>query len=185
MMTCIERAVSAEIVVGAELGEVWHAWTTEEGIKTFLAPACVVDLRPGGPYEVYFSPEAPPGERGGEGNRVMSVQPMKMLSFSWNAPPALSMVREQRTHVVVRFFAEERGTRVALHHDGWGSGGEWDRAYEYFERAWKQIVLPRLKYRFENGPVDWNSPPSIEVLSAAQGSSSDYLADEQRDTAHP
>lgn len=148
-----------------DLEDVWDAWTTEKGIKTFLAPACKVDLRPDGMYEVYFNPESPPGEHGGEGLRVLSIQPMKMFSFTWNAPPILTKVRGQRTHVVVRFFPEEGGTRVTLYHDGWGSGGEWDKAFEYFQKAWKEVVLPRLKYRFEHGPIDWNDPPSIETLS--------------------
>ena len=160
-----EKAIFAEVKVLADLEDVWDAWTTEKGIKTFLAPACKVDLLPDGMYEIYFNPESPPGERGGEGLRVMSIQPMKMFSFTWNAPPVLSEVRGQRTHVVVRFFPEEGGTRVTLYHDGWGSGGEWDKAYEYFRRAWQEVVLPRLKYRFDHGPVDWSDPPSIETLS--------------------
>ena len=160
-----EKVIFAEVKVNGELKDVWDAWTTEKGIKTFLAPACKVNLRPDGMYEVYFNPKAPPGERGGEGLRVMSIQPMKMFSFTWNAPPTLPDVRGQRTHVVVRFAPEEGGTRVTLYHDGWGSGGEWDKAFEYFGKAWKKVVLPRLKYRFEHGPVDWNDPPSIETLS--------------------
>ena len=160
-----EKAILAEVKVNADLEDVWDAWTTEKGIKTFFAPACKVDLRPDGMYEVYFNPGSPPGERGGEGLRVMSILPMKMFSFTWNAPPILPEVRGQRTHVVVRFVPEEGGTRVTLYHDGWGSGGEWDKAFEYFQKAWKEVVLPRLKYRFEHGPIDWNDPPSIETLS--------------------
>ncbi len=160
-----EKAIFTEVKVKAALEDVWHAWTTEEGIKTFFAPACNVDLRPDGMYEIYFNPESPPGERGGEGLRVMSIQPMKMFSFTWNAPPVLSEVRGQRTHVGIRFISEEGGTRVVLYHDGWGSGGEWDKAFEYFQIAWKEVVLPRLKYRFEHGPVDWDDPPSNETLS--------------------
>jgi hypothetical protein len=41
-----------------------------------------------------------------------------------------------------------------LHHTGWGEGGEWDRAYAYFDRAWGG-VLGNLKERFEKGPRDW------------------------------
>jgi len=160
-----ERAIFAEVKVNADIEDVWDSWTTEEGIKTFFAPACKVDLRPDGMYEIYFNPESPPGERGGEGLRVMSIQPMKMFSFTWNAPPVLSEVRGQHTHVVVRFFPEEGGTRVTLYHDGWGSGGEWDKAFEYFEKAWVEVVLPRLKYRFEHGPFDWKNPPSNETQS--------------------
>jgi hypothetical protein len=96
----------------------------------------------------------------------MAVQPMGMFSFTWNAPPSLPEVRGQRTHVVLRFHQEgEDLTRVSLHHDGWGTGGEWDEAYEYFQRAWNDIVLPRLKYRFERGPIDWDDPPGLEELA--------------------
>lgn len=159
-----ERAIYGEVIVKAELQDVWDAWTTETGIISFFAPACKIDLQPDGPYEIYFNLDAPPGERGGEGLRIMSIQPLKMLSFTWNAPPTLPEVRGQRTHVVIRFYQGESGTRVTLHHDGWGTGREWEKAYDYFQSAWNEVVLPRLRYRFKHGPIDWNDPPSIEAL---------------------
>ena len=156
-----EKVISAEVLVAASLAEVWDAWTTETGIRSFFAPACNIDIRPDGKYEILFDPDAPPGQRGGEGMRIMSVQPMSMLSFTWNAPPHLPEARKQRTHVIVRFLEETQGTRVRLLHDGWGSGGEWDLAFRYFDQAWNEIVLPRLEYRFKHGPIDWNNPPSL------------------------
>ena len=94
--------------------------------------------------------------------RVLAVQPMKMFSFTWNAPPSLLTIRSQRTHVTLRFYElDPKTTRVTLHHDGWGEGGEWDKGFEYFDKAWNDIVLPRLKYRFDNGPVDWDNPPEL------------------------
>ena len=158
----VERTVFAEIMVPAPAGEVWRAWTTEEGARSFFAPQCHIELRPGGAYEMFFAPDAEPGLRGGEGMIVMAVEPERMLSFTWNAPPSLPTVRDQMTHVVVRLFETEAGeTRVTLRHDGWGEGGEWDGAYEYFDRAWSGVVLPRLKYRFEHGPIDWSNRPEI------------------------
>ena len=50
---------------------------------------------------------------------------------------------------------------MTLFHDGWGSGSEWDRAFDYFEAAWKHVVLPRLKYSFVHGPIDWQNPPDL------------------------
>jgi uncharacterized protein YndB with AHSA1/START domain len=139
---------------------VWLAWTTEAGVRTFFAPQCRIDLRPGGAYEMFFDSEAEPGQRGGEGMIVLAVQPERMLSFTWNAPPHLPHVRGEMTHVVVRMVeAESGGTIVTLRHDGWGTGGEWDAAHEYFQRAWIEVVLPRLQYSFEVGPVDWSDPP--------------------------
>ncbi|MGD2144340.1 MAG: SRPBCC domain-containing protein [Anaerolineae bacterium] len=156
----LERAIRAEVIVDATVDEVWDAWTTEAGIRSFFAPACNVELRVGGPYEILFNPDAPPGERGAEGMRVLAFQPKKMLAFTWNAPPHLSEVRGQLTHVLIRLQQCEKGrTLVTLTHSGWGEGGQWDEAFEYFERAWGHIVLPRLRHRFAEGPVDWGNPP--------------------------
>ena len=157
-----ERFVVGEVSVQASIEEVWNAWTTEEGVKSFFAPGCNIDLSPDGFYEIFFNPNAAPGERGGDGMRVLAIQPMKMFSFTWNAPPSLPTIRSQRTHVTLRFYELDPKTiRVILHHDGWGEGGEWDKGFEYFDRAWNEIVLPRLKYRFEQGPVDWDNPPKF------------------------
>jgi len=75
----------------------------------------------------------------------------------------LPNVRDQLTHVVIRLSELPEGrTRVTLAHDGWGEGEEWDKAFAYFVRAWKDVVLPRLTYRFPVGPVDWESPPKTD-----------------------
>jgi hypothetical protein len=87
----------------------------------------------------------------------MAVQPKKMISFDWNAPPHLAEARAQRSFVIVRFEAlGEKRTRVTLHHTGWGDGGQWDAAYTYFDRAWGN-VLGNLKKRFDSGPIDWTA----------------------------
>ncbi|MFH1312320.1 MAG: SRPBCC domain-containing protein [Candidatus Eisenbacteria bacterium] len=158
-----DRVIQDEVVVEAGLDAVWDAWTTSEGIKSFFAPACSIDLRVDGAYEMLFDPGAEPGSRGGEGVRILAIEPKTMLSFTWNAPPHLANVRKQWTHVVIRLEAAGAGrTRVRMIHDGWGEGEEWDQAFEYFTRAWKQMVLPRLRYRFSTGPVDWENPPRFE-----------------------
>ena len=156
-----ERAIVGEVIVEGELEEVWQAWTTEQGVISFFAPECKLDLRPGSAYEIYFAPDSPEGSRGAEGCTVMTVQPMKLFSFTWTAPPSIPTIRGQLTHVVIRFEPLPEGTRVTLYHDGWGSGPDWDRAFEYFERAWNKIVLPLLAYRFRHGEVDWEHPPNL------------------------
>lgn len=156
------RVISGEVVVDAVPDEVWKAWTTEEGIKSFFAPGCNVELKVGGLYEIFFAPGNPPGERGADGMGLLALEPGRMLSFTWNAPLHMPNVRRQQTHVVIRLEEEGGGrTRVTLRHDGWGEGDEWDMAFEYFDKAWNDVVLPRLRYRFSVGPVDWADPPEV------------------------
>jgi uncharacterized protein YndB with AHSA1/START domain len=150
-----ERAIDKEVTVPAGVDAVWQAWTTSEGIKTFFAPDARVEPRVGGAFQIYMDPGAEAGSKGADDMRVLAIQPKKMLSFDWNAPPSLPQARQQRTFVIVRLHpVDEKTTRVTLHHTGWGEGGEWDQAYLYFDRAWGN-VLGGLKQRFEQGPKDW------------------------------
>ena len=49
-------------------------------------------------------------------------------------------------------------TRVELRHSLWGDGQNWTDVREYFAGAWP-VVLKRLQYRFDHGPIDWDNPP--------------------------
>lgn len=158
-MNSNEKIITGEVIVNANIEKVWEAWTTEEGIKTFFAPDCHIELKVDGLYEMYFDTDAKIGTRGSEGMRILAIQPYKILSFTWSAPPHLKEIRKQRTYVVVRFEEiDNKSTKVTLINGGYGVGGEWEEAYDYFVGAWKKIVLPRLEYRFRVGPIDWDNP---------------------------
>lgn len=157
------RAISADLIVRAGVADVYRAWTTVEGVKSFFARDANIEMKIMGAYEIIFLPDNPVGLRGGEGNVILSFQENKMLSFTWNAPPELKDVRNERTHVLLQFIPiNNNETRLLFYQDGWGEGGEWDKSFDYFNHAWKNVVLPRLQYRFEKGPVDWNNPPIPE-----------------------
>jgi uncharacterized protein YndB with AHSA1/START domain len=150
-----ERAIDKEVVIAANVDQAWDAWTTRAGIVSFFAPDAVIEPRVGGAFHIHIDPTAPPGMKGADDMRFLALQPKKMISFDWNAPPSLPQARLQRTFVIVRFEpVSERETRVSLHHTGWGDGGEWDKAFAYFDRAWGN-VLANLKKRFDSGPQDW------------------------------
>ena len=153
--TAAERAIEKTIVVPATLDQTWDAWTTREGVVSFFAPDAKIEPKVGGAFHIYINPLAEPGMKGADDMRFMALQPKKMLSFEWNAPPHLPNVRQQRTFVVVRFApVSDKETQVTLHHTGWGDGYEWDKTHAYFDRAWGN-VLANLKKRFESGPQDW------------------------------
>lgn len=164
-----ERAIDKSVVVKASLDDAWAAWTTREGIVSFFAPDARIEPRVGGAFSIHFDPGAAPGLKGADDMRYLALQPQKMLSFEWNAPPSLPEARMQRTFVIVRFEAvDAQTTRVTLHHTGWGDGGEWDRAFSYFDRAWGG-VLTNLQRRFDSGPVDWTDwLKQLEAMRAAR-----------------
>ena len=84
-----ERAIDKEVVVAAPLAAVWQSWTTKAGIEGFFSPEAEIDARVGGAFHIHMDPLAEPGMKGADEMRYLALQPKKMLSFDWNAPPSL------------------------------------------------------------------------------------------------
>lgn len=145
----VEPGLSKDVLVHASPSDVFRAWTTSEGLKSFLGVESKVDLRIGGAYELYFSGADQPQElRGSNGCQILSYVPDQMLSFSWNAPPKFPEERSRRAWVVVTLTKEGDSTRVRLVHTGFGLGGNWNEVRQYFDRAWTN-VLAALQERFK------------------------------------
>lgn len=149
-----DKRLDKEVVVKATLDDVWHCWTTTEGIASFLSPESNIGSRPGDPYELYLSMAKPDaeGRRGTQGCRLLSIIPKEMISFEWSFPPSVPALRRSgaKTHVVLRFDDVGKGrVRVRFSQLGWQAGSDWDKGYEYFDTAW-DWVLSELEKRLED-----------------------------------
>lgn len=154
-----ERLLQKEAIINASASEIFNAWTTSEGIATFFAKQSNVELRIGGPYELYMKLDNPPGKRGAEGCKILSYLPNKMLSFEWNAPPKIPTLRDagELTSVVLQFDElSVNQTKVTLTQLGWGEGEDWDECYNYFDNAWSH-VLNNLTKRFDDSSSSTNN----------------------------
>ena len=99
-VTAAQDAVSSEVFVNTNGETVMHCWCTtlapvdsiwraiasSDGLARWAAPAAHVELRIGGSYELYFRPDQPKGKRGMEGNRILSYNVNRMLSYSGGLP---------------------------------------------------------------------------------------------------
>jgi uncharacterized protein YndB with AHSA1/START domain len=153
-----ERVLHKEVTVASPIDRVWWAWTTSKGMASWWAKDSWIDLRIGGPWELYFLPNAHRGSQGSEGCRILSYVPPEMLSFSWNFPPHIPELRSQYIWVVLRLASRGPSeTRVTLDHLGWQEGPVWEQGYRYFDDAWSSVLerlraqLPRARRRGTGG----------------------------------
>jgi uncharacterized protein YndB with AHSA1/START domain len=137
-----------EIEVPAPVHDVWQAFSTSEGLSTWLFPNATVDLKPGGDWLVHF----PGGSTGG--GTIESFVPEKEMVLAALAPDKFPHVRAERTRAVFQFEAHGNSTVVRLTQSGWKSGDEWTQAYEYLAAGNAQL-LASLHKRFVQGPTDW------------------------------
>jgi uncharacterized protein YndB with AHSA1/START domain len=145
-----EKALRFEVDVPGSIDDVWKAFTTPEGLATWLWRETRVDLRPGGDWLAVF-----PGSTGG--GTIVSFTDKQRLVLWALAPDTFPTVRAARTTAVFDFQAlGPAATRVTLTQSGWKSGAEWDAAYAYLANGNAEL-LTQLQRRFVSGPLNWPS----------------------------
>jgi len=142
------KALIVEVTVPATQAEVWKAFTTSEGLSTWLTPGAVVDLREGGEWTAHY----PGGHTGG--GTIVSFVPMSEMTLRAMAPEQFPHVREERTTAKFEFVPQGNQTLVRLTQTGWKTGEEWDAAYAYLAKGNPEL-FEQLRRRFVSGPIDW------------------------------
>lgn len=142
------KALILEVTVPATRTAVWEAFTTSDGLSTWLTPGAVVDLKKGGEWTAHF----PGGKTGG--GTILSVVPESEVVMAALAPEQFPTVRAERTTARFEFESKGDSTVVRLTQTGWKSGDEWDKAFDYLTRGNTQL-LETLRRRFVSGPIDW------------------------------
>jgi uncharacterized protein YndB with AHSA1/START domain len=143
-----EKALIFEVSVPATRSEVWEAFTTSQGLSTWLSPGAVTELKKGGEWTAHF-----PGGKTGGGN-IVDFVPEKELDLMALAPEQFPHVRAARTKARFEFKDSGDGTLVRLTQTGWQQGEEWDKAYEHLADGNAEL-LEMLRERFVSGPIDW------------------------------
>lgn len=152
-----ERVLRHELDVPASIADTWTALTTTEGIRSFVAPVALMELKSGGCYCTNYTPGTKIGDPGTINNRVLSYIPRQMLSAKINLgaifPP---QPREENTLFLVMEFSERDShtTHVKASLLGFGAGDQWDRVYRFFETG-NAYVFGQLYKRFTVGPKKW------------------------------
>lgn len=149
--------VDRDLEVAAAPGDVWAAFTSVDGLTSWMSRGATCELRFGGDYEFLYAPDAPEGARGMVGTRIQSYLPGRMLAHTTFAPAKLPAVAADPPVVVWRFDAGEDGsTRVRFSAAGFGSGPQWETYRGQLEEN-LDLALDRLQRLFEHGPIDWSS----------------------------
>ena len=143
-----DKALIFEVTIPASRAAVWQAFTTSDGLSTWLTPGATVDLQKGGQWTAHY----PGGKTGG--GTILSFVPEQEITLAAMAPEQFPTVRAERTTARFQFVAEGESTIVRLVQTGWKSGEEWDKAYDYLAQGNAQL-LETLRRRFVSGPIDW------------------------------
>lgn len=143
-------AIVAEGLVDAPVGEVWSAWTTAAGLRSWLAPKVDIDLRIDGLLRVNASPTGTLGDAATIENRILAFEPERMLAIRVSRAPADFPFRDEVAAmwtVLSLEAAPEGRTRVRIVGLGFAPDERSRRMRAFFEQG-NAFTLARLQQRF-------------------------------------
>jgi uncharacterized protein YndB with AHSA1/START domain len=152
-----ERVLRHEAFVNGSLADVWNAFTTSEGLMTFMAPVVHMELKTGGVFDSNYHVGSKLGDPGTIHNTVLNYIPMEMFSIKVGLTEQFpERPRQAGTLFAVLMFQEAGANQVlvTLSMLGWGSGEDWDTVYQFFDRG-NAYTMAELARRFDRGPVAW------------------------------
>jgi uncharacterized protein YndB with AHSA1/START domain len=134
-----ERVLRVETMLQQPLERVWKAFSTEEGLRCWIAPVVRLDLRTGGSLSTNYDETAAIGGPGTISLVILNYVEGEEITFRVKLNRTFSeRLRSEDGNLqeVVEFRRlPGGGTKVVSSMVGWGSGEEWDKAFEFFARG--------------------------------------------------
>ena len=150
-----DKPVIHEGIVKGSVKEVWTAFTTKEGIQSWMVPIADIDLKVGGLMRTSYNPKGKIGDKGTIENTILSYHPHRMLSIrATKAPesfPFKNAIQKMWTVIYLTPVGENQ-TKVEVISMGFTEDEESQKMRKHFDFG-NAYTLKKLQERFEPKPA--------------------------------
>jgi uncharacterized protein YndB with AHSA1/START domain len=110
-----DSRVVYETEIDAEIDAVWNAFTTKEGLQTWMAPLVEIDLAISGKMKANYNPDGKIGDPMTIENTILSFDPKHMLSLkATKFPKGFPFEDAARATWSVFYFSELPSSRTKI-----------------------------------------------------------------------
>jgi uncharacterized protein YndB with AHSA1/START domain len=145
-----QEHISHEGIVDASVHDVWKAYTTKEGLESWMVAHADIALEVGGRMRTNYDPKGTLGDPKTIENTILSYEPERMLSLKVSKPPAgFPFPNAIKTMWTVVYFEpisplKTRLREVSL---GFGEDEESRKMRAFFDRG-NAFTLAQLQKHF-------------------------------------
>ena len=139
-----------EGIVEASLDEVWAAFTTKEGLESWMAAHAEIELKIGGKMRTHYDPKGEIGDPNTIENTIICYDPKHMIAIKVSkAPKGFAFPNAVKNMWTIIYFeaVPPRKTKVREVGLGFGDDDESKKMRKFFERG-NAFTLQRLQKRF-------------------------------------
>jgi uncharacterized protein YndB with AHSA1/START domain len=174
-----ERVLRIEMEVPVPIDAMWRAWTTEEGLKHWVAPVVALDFKVGGSLQTNYDAQAKIGAPGTIHLGITNYLERQLITLKVNLTDTFAKKardEDRNLQETVQFIDLGNGkTKLISSMMGWGTGKEWDDTYSFFARGNKWTCQQLAKYLLSSQSTATEpsrsaapaTPEKLETIKAA------------------
>ena len=140
-----------EGIVDAPLNDVWNAFTTKQGLESWMVAHAEIDLRVGGKMVTHYQPEGKLGDEGTIENTILCYDPKRLMSIKVakypKGFPFPTAVQKMWTNIYFEDAGANR-TKVTVRGLGWEDSEESQKMRKFFDYG-NRLTLERLQAKFK------------------------------------
>ena len=134
-----DKVLQLSIIVPATVKEVWKLFTTDEGLKKWIAPVAKIDMKIGGSIRTNYDSNKTVDDSSSIKLDIINYIQYEMLTLKVNLNnsfPAEAKKEDKNLQEILQFVkVGEHETKIISTMVGWGQGSHWDKAYSFFEKG--------------------------------------------------
>lgn len=151
-----DQPLVSHAVIDAPVADVWKAFTTTEGIKSWMVAEGDFDLRIGGKMRTGYQPGTDLNGPSAIENTVLAFDPERMLTIRNTKAPEKFPFKDAIGKVWTVIYFEPVGesrTKVIIRMIGYQHGEEFAKMKAFFKRGNQQTLDGLVKYFEKEGGV--------------------------------
>lgn len=160
-----------EVIVDAPIEKVWEAFTTKEGLQSWMAPKVEIDLRLGGKMRSVMDANVSVGDDTTIESTILSLEPLRMISLRpTKAPGNFPFPNAMKKAWSVVYFDRlgERATKLTMIGLGYTDEPESMQMRELFDKG-NAMMLERLRERFPKSAGSGGTEEAMATLAKLVG----------------
>lgn len=146
------RTLRTEADIPAPVAEVWNAFTTKDGIESWMVPLCDIDFRPGGTLRTTYNKAEGLEGPGTITHAIVSYEPERVLVWKTKAPananPGIRAVCESGWTILRFEPTSAASTHITVSMMGIGDDADSSQGYAFFEKG-NRWSMDQLRKHFE------------------------------------
>ena len=134
-----EKVLQLSIIVPLDKMAAWELFTTDEGLKKWIAPVAKIDMKVGGSIITNYDKTKTIYDSTSIKLDIINYIQLEILTLKVNLnnnfPPS-AIKEDKNLQEVLQFISVGKGkTKIVSSMIGWGQGSDWDKVYSFFEKG--------------------------------------------------